>query len=79
MNADDEQNEPDFDPPTQWMQPPGWAVEEAVDQLTRNGMLPEPPWDDVARRAWELVNADEDAERRRLDGDDDQDDDQQRS
>jgi hypothetical protein len=35
-------------------QPPGWAVREAEDELGR-----EAEWEDIHRRAWELVEADQ--------------------
>jgi hypothetical protein len=48
QNDDDVQGIPIYD------QPPGWAVQEARDQLGD-----EAAWEDVARLAWEYVKRDE--------------------
>jgi hypothetical protein len=39
----------------EWNQPPGWAVQEAREQLDDDVS-----WDEIAELAWSLVDAEED-------------------
>ena len=41
-------------------QPPGWAVQEATDELSYT--MDEPSWEDVAALAWAIVARDESEE-----------------